>query len=77
MRELGSQNVWLVGGPELGRTFFKHDLVDKVCATIAPILLGTGVTLHGGAAHKLRLTEVTPFKNGMIDLWYDVVRPGS
>jgi dihydrofolate reductase len=74
VKDPGQKNAWLVGGPTLAREFFRLKLVDKVCLTVAPILLGQGVALFDGQEQKLHLTDMTAFKNGMIDLWYDVVR---
>ncbi len=68
------KNVWLVGGAMLCQEFLRLNLVDEVCLTVVPILLGEGVALFGGNEHTLRLKEVTAFKNGMVDLWYTVAR---
>ncbi|WP_218110118.1 dihydrofolate reductase family protein [Oligoflexus tunisiensis] len=73
-KSLAQKNVWLVGGPTLYREFFPLNLVDKICLTVVPILLGSGVALFDGKEQKLRLTDMSAFKNGMIDLWYEVVR---
>lgn len=67
------KNAWLVGGPLLCQEFLKLNLVNEVCLTIVPIVLGEGISLFKGSEHKLQLKEMTAFKNGMIDLWYQVI----
>lgn len=74
VEKLGSKNSWLVGGPALSRAFFDLQLVDHMCLTLVPVLLGDGIRLHTGGEQKLQLTSTKAFKNGMIDLWYDVLR---
>jgi len=68
--KLGSKNIWLGGGAMLCQEFLRLKLVDEICLTVVPTILGDGIALFGGSAHNLRLKEVTAFKNGMIDLWY-------
>ena len=75
--KLQQKNVWLVGGAILCQEFLRLNLVDEVCLTIVPILLGDGISLFGGSEHKLHLKDVTAFKNGMIDLWYTVARTSA
>lgn len=72
---LHQKSAWLVGGPATYQEFLRQKLVDHVCLTIVPILLGEGVPFFRGGEHPLHLKNMTAFKNGMIDLWYDVV-PG-
>ncbi len=74
---LGRKNVWLVGGPTLYQEFLRLRLVDKICLTIVPILLGGGIPLFSGSEQKLHLKDMTAFKNGMIDLWYEVERSNA
>lgn len=74
IERLGRRNVWLVGGPMLCNEFFRLNLVNQICLTIVPILLGGGVPLFGGAEQRLHLKDVTAFKNGMVDMWYEVAR---
>lgn len=77
MKKLGQKNVWLVGGPTLCQEFLRLNLVDKVCLSIVPILLGSGLALFAGSEQKLHLKDMTAFKNGMIDLWYEVARTAA
>jgi dihydrofolate reductase len=43
------RNIWLVGGAMLCQHFLELGLVDEIRLTIAPVLLGEGLRLFGGA----------------------------
>lgn len=69
-------NIWLVGGALLSQEFLKLKLVDQICLTVAPVLLGKGVAFFGknGNETKLMLKDTIAFENGMIDMWYVVLK---
>lgn len=46
--ETGARDVLVEGGPTLMRSFFELDLIDRIHAYIAPMLLGAGRSLLGG-----------------------------
>lgn len=77
IKKFGQKHVWLVGGPTLYQEFLRLNLVDEICLSIVPILLGGGIALFGGSEQKLRLKDMTAYKNGMIDLWYEVARTAA
>jgi dihydrofolate reductase len=66
------RNIWLVGGALLCQRFLELGLVDEIRLTIAPVLLGEGLRLFGGAPAEERwnLKNVTAYKNGFVELWY-------
>lgn len=66
------RNIWLVGGAKLCQSFLKLDLVDKVTLTIAPVLLGEGLSLFGDSLREKRwnLNNVVAYKNGFVELSY-------
>jgi dihydrofolate reductase len=67
------ESIWLVGGGLLAREFLRAKLVDEVRITIAPILLGSGTPFVAHIAEQpLRLKDATAYKNGMVELWYEV-----
>jgi dihydrofolate reductase len=68
------KNVWLVGGPALAKEFIRLKLADEIRQTILPIILGDGLLFfdHIGQEQTLNLKDVTAYKNGMIELWYEV-----
>ncbi len=66
------RNIWLVGGAMLSQRFLELGLVDDILLTIAPILLGDGLRLFGGALTEERwdLKSVVAYKDGFVELSY-------
>jgi dihydrofolate reductase len=66
------RNIWLVGGAMLCQRFLELGLVDEIKLTIAPVLLGEGLRLFGGALAEERwnLKNVVAYKNGFVELSY-------
>ncbi|WP_313891827.1 dihydrofolate reductase family protein [Psychrobacillus sp.] len=42
------KDIWLIGGGNLARAFFKENLIDEFQLAIAPIVLGKGISLYAG-----------------------------
>ncbi|MEM9528497.1 MAG: dihydrofolate reductase family protein [Bacteroidota bacterium] len=70
------KNIWMVGGSMLTKKFLSLGLADEINITIVPILLGGGTLFFDyiGSEQSLHLKEVTAFKNGMVELWYEIVK---
>lgn len=68
------KNIWIVGGAMLTKDFLRLKLVDDIRLTIAPIILGDGILFldHIGHEQALHLKDVTAYKNGFVELWYEV-----
>ena len=68
------KNVWLVGGAELAKHFIQLNLADEIRQSILPIILGDGVPFYDqiGQEHALHLLSVTPYKNGVVELRYEI-----
>jgi dihydrofolate reductase len=68
------KNVWLVGGALLVKDFIRLRLTDEIRVSILPIILGDGTLFfdHIGQEQALHLKDVTAYKNGMIELWYEI-----
>jgi dihydrofolate reductase len=68
-KKLG-KNIWLMGGGELAREFFKADLVDEIYVGIVPVLLGEGILLfpRGFPQRNLSLVENKTYSQGLITL---------
>jgi dihydrofolate reductase len=68
------ENIWLVGGAALVKDFIRLDLADEIRLTIVPILLGDGTPFFDqvGRERPLHLKDVTAYKNGMVELWYEI-----
>lgn len=68
------RNIWLVGGAMLTKDFIRMGLADEICITIVPVILGNGTLFFDyiGKETPLHLKDVTAYKNGMVELWYEV-----
>jgi dihydrofolate reductase len=68
------KNIWLVGGAVLVKDFIRFGLVDEIRQTIVPIILGDGTQFFDriGQEQALHLKDVTAYRNGMVELWYEV-----
>ena len=71
----GRQNVWLVGGGELVRSFLKQGLLDRITVSMHPILLGKGVPLFPGGFPRtmLLLEDTKSFEGGLVQMNYHVI----
>lgn len=68
------QNVWVVGGSALAKSFLKAQLIDEIVMTYIPVLLGDGLLFFDfiKVENQLHLKDVTTFNDGMVELTYDV-----
>ncbi|MBS1915453.1 MAG: dihydrofolate reductase [Bacteroidetes bacterium] len=68
------KNVWLVGGAMLAKEFIRLNLADEIRQTILPVILGDGMPFFDniGKELPLHLKDVTAYKNGMVELWYEI-----
>ena len=65
-------NIWLVGGAILAQRFLELDLVDEIRLSIAPVLLGDGLSLFGNSGSETRwqLKDVVAYNTGFVELVY-------
>ncbi len=70
------RNVWVVGGALLVRDFLRLGLADEIRMPVLPIILGDGTPFfdHIGQEKLLRLSDVTAYKNGMVELCYEIMK---
>ena len=68
------KNVWLVGGAQLVKDFLRLQLADEIRISVLPIMLGDGTPFFDrvGLEQSLHLIDVTAYKNGMVELWYEI-----
>ena len=68
------KNVWLVGGATLAKDFIRLKLGDEIRLSVLPIILGDGTLFfdHIGHEQALHLKDVTAYKSGMVELWYEI-----
>jgi len=72
--KLKYKNVWLVGGAMLAKEFICLKLANEIRLSIIPIILGDGTLFfdHIGQEQALHLKDVTAYKNGMVELCYEI-----
>ena len=70
------KNIYCDGGAQLVDALIQHDLIDRYCISVVPVLLGGGVRLFrdGRPHHALRLVESRGFPKGLVQSWYERVR---
>lgn len=60
------------GSHELVHTLLAHDLVDELRLLLYPLLLGEGKSLFPKGVHRtFKLSKVTPYPSGVVDLHYE------
>src|SRR5688572_26344821 len=71
----GDKDVYIMGGGELGGSALRDGVVDRVHLHVAPVLLGSGISLFEGTPMTLRLDEAaTVVTRNAAHLSYDVLR---
>ena len=67
-------NIWMVGGAMLTKDFIRLKLADDIIISIMPVILGEGTLFFDyiGQEQALHLKDVTAYKDGMIELWYEI-----
>lgn len=68
------KNIWVVGGAAVAKDFIRLGLVDEIRQAIVPIIIGEGTLFYDyiGQEQTLHLKDVTAYKNGMVELCYEV-----
>jgi dihydrofolate reductase len=68
------RNVWMLGGALLTRDFIRLRLANEIRLCMLPIILGDGTPFfdHIGQEQALHLKDVTAYKNGMVELCYEI-----
>jgi dihydrofolate reductase len=68
------KNIWVVGGAMVARDFLRLKLADDIRIAIMPVMLGDGVPFvdHLGQEQALHLKDVSAYKDGMVELWYEI-----
>ena len=73
LKEHSSDNIWICGGGKLFSDLLKAGLVDEIRLTIAPIILGQGISLYQDLTNPQELTLIDSRRyNQFIELIYTV-----
>lgn len=72
------RSIWFVGGGAVAGECLRLGLADEIVYSILPILIGEGIPFFGKLDEDvaLHLAEVKAYKNGIVELRYDVKGPG-
>jgi dihydrofolate reductase len=67
-------SIWFVGGGTVAGECLRRGLADEIRYSILPILIGDGIPFFEklGRDVPLHLAEVKAYKNGIVELRYDV-----
>nr|WP_067057864.1 dihydrofolate reductase family protein [Mucilaginibacter sp. L294] len=69
-------NVWMAGGATLAKDLISLKLADEIRVSIMPIILGEGKLFFDaiGQEQTLHLKGATAYKNGIVDLHYEIIK---
>jgi dihydrofolate reductase len=72
-------HIWVGGGSRLAADVLRLGLADELRYSVLPVLIGDGLPFFAAlpADIPLHLAEVRPYKNGMVELRYEVRREGG
>ncbi len=72
------RNIWFAGGGMLSAECLRLGLADEVRYSILPVLIGEGIPFFERLDRDvaLHLAEVKAYRNGMVELCYNVRPPG-
>ncbi|WP_225350642.1 dihydrofolate reductase family protein [Lacticaseibacillus camelliae] len=74
-RQKKGGDIWLVGGADIFTELLKADLIDKLTITIAPVLLGDGISLVSTNLKDVPLKlETTIQHDQVVTLTYQVCK---
>jgi len=75
----GGKNLWIVGGGDLAGQFFDAGLLDELIVQVGAVTLGRGKPLFPRRVlhPTLRLVSAQPMGPAMVELRYQVERPGA
>ncbi len=70
------ENIWMVGGAMLTKAFINFKLANEIIVSIMPILLGGGTLFFDqvGIEQQLHLKDVKAYKDGMVELCYEILK---
>jgi dihydrofolate reductase len=70
------RSIWLVGGATLAAECLRLGLADEVRYSILPVVIGSGISFFEGLDKDvaLHLVDVKAYKNGAVELRYEVRR---
>jgi dihydrofolate reductase len=76
IRTESKKDGYVVGGGQVVSSFISQGLLDELRIFVVPILLKQGISLYAGLTGevKLRLEQAIPYKTGIVELRYSLVK---
>lgn len=73
------RSIWFAGGGAVAGECLRLGLADEIRYSILPVLIGNGISFFENLDKDvpLHLAEVTTYKSGMVELYYEVKSHGS
>lgn len=73
------KKIWVAGGAVIAKEFLRLKLANEIRVSILPIILGEGTLFFDkiGLEQKLQLKDVTTYKNGMTEMWYEITNDSA
>ena len=71
-----NKNIFIVGGGHVVSNFLNAGLIDELIIFVVPILLKEGISLYSELDKeiKLKLLEAIPYKSGIVQLHYALIK---
>ena len=72
IRKKTRKDIWLVGGGQLARSFFKERLIDDIILSVIPLIMGEGISLFGSVQQEidLNLAKSISYSSGIVQIHY-------
>lgn len=65
-------DILVLGSPRLAQFLLKKGLVDQLCLTVSPVIVGAGFNLFNGISSTLKLLESIQMQSGVLGLTYSI-----
>jgi dihydrofolate reductase len=77
LRKQPGKNIWMMGGGEIIGSFLDEQAIDEFIITVVPTFIGEGVPLIAPRHCEvpLRLLSLRRFRDGVVQLRYEVQQP--
>lgn len=67
-------DILVLGSPRLAQFLLKVGLVDQLCLTVSPVIVGAGLNLFNGISGTLKLLESVQMQSGVLGLTYSITK---
>ena len=78
LREQPGKDIWLMGGGDLIASFLDEHAIDEFVVSVVPVFIGDGIPLIARRHRQVQLSlkSVQRYDDGLVQLHYEVKRPG-